>query len=54
MMGGMTGAGRGRVHRGMSADMAPRQQMLEKRMEMMETMMQMMVARLPPPLPAGR
>ena len=41
-MGGMQGG------KGMSGNMAERQQMMEKRMEMMESMMQMMMDRMPP------
>lgn len=58
-MGGMRGRGgmrgMGAMPGGASpmADMAMRQQMLEKRMDMMHSMMQMMMDRMPPS-PAGK
>ena len=47
-MGGMGGMGAASAPRGMPADMAKRQQMLEQRMDMMTMMMEMMMDRLPP------
>lgn len=46
MMGGM---GAGKMKGRMPSDPAGRQQMMEKRMDMMESMMQMMMDRMPPP-----
>ena len=48
-MGAMMGMGSDAKKGGMPMDMASRQEMLEKRMEMMGTMMQMMMDRLPAP-----
>lgn len=42
-MGGMSGMGAMQGGKGMEADMGARQQMMEKRMDMMESMMQMMM-----------
>lgn len=47
-MGGMSGMGEMQGGKGMSGNMADRQQMMEKRMDMMESMMQMMMDRTPP------
>ena len=49
MMEGMSGAGKGEMKKmpGMAGDMGGHQQMMEKRMDMMQTMMQMMMDRLP-------
>jgi hypothetical protein len=47
MMGGM-GDGKDEMKGRMPSDPAARQQMMEKRMDMMESMMQMMMDRLPP------
>lgn len=47
-MSGMSGMGAASAPRGMPADMARRQQMLEQRMDMMTMMMEMMMDRLPP------
>lgn len=49
MMGGMGGADNSGMQGGTPPDMATRQQMMEKRMDMMEAMMQMMMDRMPPP-----
>lgn len=49
MMGAMGGAGNSGMQGGTPPDMATRQQMMEKRMDMMEAMMQMMMDRMPPP-----
>lgn len=54
MMGGMGPGGMGGMKGmhgmgGMPADMATRQQMMEKHMEMMQSMMQMMMDQMPPP-----
>lgn len=49
MMGGMGAAAQDGMKGGIPADMATRQQMMEKRIEMMETMMQMMMDRMPTP-----
>ena len=51
MMGGMSGAGMGSMQgqKPMPGNMNERQQMMEKRMGMMEAMMQMMMDRMPPP-----
>lgn len=48
--GGMGGAGMAES-KGMHADMAKRQQMMEGRMDMMQTMMEMMMQRMPGPAP---
>ncbi len=45
-MGGMPGMSGMQSGKGMSGNMAERQQMMEKRMEMMESMMQMMMDRM--------
>lgn len=42
-MGGMSGMGDIQGGKGMSGNMADRQQMMEKRMDMMESLMQMMI-----------
>jgi hypothetical protein len=49
MMDGMSGAGMGSMKgmSGMGGDMGARQQMMEKRMEMMQTMIKMMMDRMP-------
>jgi hypothetical protein len=49
MMDGMSGAGMGGMKgmAGMTGDMGARQQMMEKRMDMMQAMMKMMMDRMP-------
>ena len=47
MMGGMGAEGQGMMKGRMPSDPAARQQMMEKRMDMMESMMQMMMDRMP-------
>lgn len=47
MMGGMGGDGKAKMTGNMPSDPAARQQMMEKRVDMMESMMQMMLDRLP-------
>ena len=49
MMGGMGAEGKGKMTGRMPSDPAGRQQMMEKRMDMMESMMQMMMDRMPAP-----
>lgn len=46
-MGGMSGMGGMQAGKGMSYNMTDRQQMMEKRMDMIESMMQMMVDHTP-------